>query len=245
MIREYVRAGLGVVHTAVPAVIVAYEPATQRASVQLVIHPRVDDPLLDVERPTATLPLPIANLPVLWPSGGGAPGTPLRWGITGMLVPGDPVTLLVIERSTDEWRTTGAPVNVAQDARRFDLSDAVVIPGGRSFNPAAPGFLAPLVVPTEVDPTKALVLYGGLGGIVIGSPATAVDFALKGTTFEADLLVWLNALGVLLGVMSTVQAPVTYIAALAAAAVTFNTANNALIATVSSGVHQSLKTRIE
>jgi hypothetical protein len=184
VIAEAVRAGCAKVHTSFPATVVAYDPTTQKATVQPALRSRIDDPLLDRERPELTPPPPINNVPVVWPSGGGVASP---WSLHGPLAPGDPVTVLVAERSTDEWRTLGAVDNTPLDARRFDLSDAVAIPGGRSFNPSAP--TGPLGV-GAVDPVAA-VLAGTL--VKLGG-STAIEALVTGTTFIADLLVFVIAL---------------------------------------------------
>lgn len=176
VIREHLRAGLATVHTSLPAVVVAYDPALQRATVQPTIRARVDDPTLGVERPTLAPPPPLPNLPVVWPSG--AAGT---WALTGPLSPGDPVTVVVQERSTDEWRHTGvtAPVGAPVDARRWDLTDAVVVPGGRVF---VPGPAGPLPA-TAYDPA-AVVLSGAT--VKLGS-SSATDAVALATLVLAEL----------------------------------------------------------
>lgn len=251
VIREYVKAGCARIHTALPAVVVTYDATTQKATVQPVIRPRIDDPNLDVERVTLTPIPPIPNVPVLWRSGGGPAAASTRWAHTAGLLPGDPVTLLIAERSTDEWRTTGAIDNLPLDARRFDLSDAIVIPGGRSFNPAA-GLTAPLVVGTEVDAGGAQVLSVGLGGSLKLGDAVAIDSALKGTLFEADLAAWLVGLDALLFAMLTPPVPpaslvnvIAWITAVQAAAIIFVPGAQATFkAAVASGIHQSLKVKV-
>ena len=180
-------------HTAIPAVIVTYNAALQSATVQPVIRQRVDDVLLNREVPDVAPIPPLANVPVVWPSG-------LTWSSIGPLTPGDPVTLVFVERSTDEWRATGNPDNIAQDARRFDIADAVCYPGGRAFNPAN-AVTGPRLV-NDFDPVA--MVYGTTvpAGIKLGG-SSAIDFVLKGTIFEADLLTFLNAFGVWLSNTST------------------------------------------
>lgn len=128
VIREAMRAGLAEVHVALPAVVVSYDPALQRATVQPVIRGRVRDPETGREGPADRAPAAIPNLPVVWPAGHGGDVS-----LTMGLDKGDPVTLVVQERSTDEWRATGRTDNAPLDGRRFDLSDAVVFAGGQSF----------------------------------------------------------------------------------------------------------------
>lgn len=237
VIREFVRAGTAKMRISFPATVVVYDPVTQTATIQPALHSRVDDVLLDVERPEATPPPQLSGVPVVWPSGGGAASP---WSVHGPLAPGDPVTVLVAERSTDEWRALGAPTNVPQDARRFDVSDAVCYPGGRCTNPGGPNPLTTPLAPTAVDPA-ALVLAGLL--VKLGG-AAAVDQALKGTIFEADLLTWATALDELLLALSTPLAPPAYVTAVSGAAATFTTEHNTFKATLT-GAHRSTKVFVE
>lgn len=231
VIASWVAAGLGDVHTALPAVIVTYNQVLQSATVQPVIRQRVDDPVLDIQRPDLTPIPPISNVPIVWPSGA-------TWSDTAPLVPGDPVTLLFVERSTDEWRSTGLVDNIPQDARRFDISDAVAIPGGRSLNPAS-GTTSPLGA-TKVDPVARVIGTSVPGGIKLGSNV-AIDAALKGTLFEADLLTYMVAMEIFITATSVaVTAP-----AIAAAALTFLPSVTAFKLTTSSGAHRSIKILIE
>lgn len=234
LLREATRAGLAKVHTSFPATVVVYNPLLNSATVQPAIHSRVDDVLLDIERPDPVPPPVLSNVPVMWPSGGGA--TP--WSIHGPLAPGDPVTVFIAERSTDEWRTLGGPLSIPLDARRFDLSDAVCYPGGRALGPTNP-LTAPLPL-TAID-AIALVLAGTL--VKLGAGPTAIHQVLHGETFEADLLTWLSAFDAVLAVLSTppVGSPAAWIATVTGATATFLTAQAAFKTTVSSGVHRSIK----
>jgi hypothetical protein len=199
LLAEAVRAGCAKMHTSFPATVIAYDPTTQKATVQPALRSRIDDTLLDRERPDLAPPPPIANVPVVWPSGGGVASP---WSLHGPLAPGDPVTVVVAERSTDEWRTLGAVDNTPLDARRFDLSDAVAYPGGRSLNPSA-GPTAPLGT-GAVDPVAA-VLAGTL--VKLGA-STAIEPLLLGVTFLASLTTFLTAVA-----LDTVDSPATAAAA--------------------------------
>lgn len=140
LLRLTQAATLGRIHTITPAVIVAYDPVKQRATVQPTIRiPRTNPETGAREFNKVDV---ISNCPVLWPSGGG-------FSITFPLAIGDPVTLLIAERSTDEYRATGAQDVSPQDARRFDWTDALVLPAWRPFADPLP--------PTGYDPS-AMVL---------------------------------------------------------------------------------------
>jgi len=237
VIREFVRVGLAKVHTSFPATIVTYNPALQTATIQPALHARIDDVLLDMERPDVVPPPVLSNVPVVWPSGGGAGPA---WSLHGPLTPGDPVTVVVAERSTDEWRTIGAPTNIPLDARRFDLSDAVCYPGGRSASPANP-LTAPLGV-GAVD--AAAVVLAGLF-VKLGAGPTAIHALLHGDTFETDLATWLTAFDLLITALAAPGAPAVWAPGVQAAAVTFQGAQATFKGTVSSGIHRSLKVTTE
>lgn len=101
-------------HTAMPAAIIDYDYQKQKASVQ---------PLLNKAWTDGTnTPYPVLeNVPVIFPRSGGA-------GLTFPVNAGDTCLLLFIERSTDLWLTVGGQVT-PDDARKFDLSDAVALLG--------------------------------------------------------------------------------------------------------------------
>ncbi len=128
-IREIVRSEIARLHTSIPAVVLSYDRATQRATVQPVVRFSRRDAETG-ERITYLAP-PVANRPVVWPSSG---TVSLTWDLSN----GDPCVLVFSERSLDEWLTTGERDNEPQDPRRHHLSDAVVFPGGRSFADALP-----------------------------------------------------------------------------------------------------------
>lgn len=229
VLEEAIRAGTARMHTAAPATIVSYDATSQKAVVQLAVRPWVQDPdtLLSApaERPTA----PIPNVPVLFPGGNNRANS-----ITWPLVPGDPVLLVIAERSTDEYRTTGQPDNKAQVPRRFDLSDAVAIPGFRSFNAAAQ--TGPL--PAAAVDASALVLRGSAGSPVKLGNNTATEAAFWGTTFETRLGVFMAAFSTYITAVSTA----TTVAQIAAAALTFKTAVDTFTGQV--GTHQSLVVKV-
>lgn len=113
---------LSEVNTMLPGTVVSYDAGRNRA----VVRPTLPKALADglpLDAPT------VAEVPILWPaSAGGAVFTmPIR--------PGDGVMLVFAQRSLEGWLggNNGAP----DDPRRFDLSDAVAIPGLRASGPGA------------------------------------------------------------------------------------------------------------
>jgi hypothetical protein len=116
---EIIKGEIALVRTITPARVVSYDPVTERATVQPILRGRFVD---QVEEALVTyLPAPLAARPVLWMSAG-------DFGVTCELVKDQEVTLLISDRSIAEWlQTAGADVTPA-DLRRFDLSDAMVLP---------------------------------------------------------------------------------------------------------------------
>ncbi len=166
IMRAAASGALAKVHTAIPAKIVSYDAATQRAVVQPAIQGKFRAPgseeVINVELPK------IARVPVAFPSAAG-------FSITWPLSVGDPVTLIFAERSLDEWLTTGNDSNTAADPRRFDLSDAIAIPGGRPFND-----------PIPAAGVEAGVMVVRATMIKLGS-ASASDFVALASKVEAQL----------------------------------------------------------
>lgn len=115
----------GKIHTALPARILSYDSAAQRATVDPVVEGRFEDPdtgdLIPYVMPA------VSNVPVLFPGGGGC-------SITWPLEKGDIVYLVCAERSLDEWLSGGGDDVIPRDSRRFDLTDAVAMPGLRPFS---------------------------------------------------------------------------------------------------------------
>lgn len=106
-------AQLNTVHTALPGIIKSFDPSNNKASIQ---------PALNKRFVTGPTPLPILeNVPVMFPRGN-------NFSMTFPLTEGDYVLLVFIERSIDLWKGTGGQVTPS-DPRKFDLSDAIAIPG--------------------------------------------------------------------------------------------------------------------
>lgn len=106
------------VHTALPGIIKSYDPATNIASVQ---------PALNKAFKSGEMPMPILNnVPVMFPGGA-------AFNITFPVNEGDYVLLIFIERSIDLWKAVGGQVT-PKDPRKFDLSDAIAIPGLQPLN---------------------------------------------------------------------------------------------------------------
>lgn len=106
---------LSEVNTMMPGKIISYDPARNRAIVQP-IQPKAMADGTSLEPPT------IAEVPIAWGMGSG--GTA---GLTAPIKPGDGVMLQFSQRSLEGWLSGN---NMApDDPRRFDLTDAVAVPG--------------------------------------------------------------------------------------------------------------------
>lgn len=121
-LRRAVEHHLEGVHTSMPGVVVSYDHATQTATIRPTVRQLYHDPAAGQLVSQAYPDLP--HVPILFPAAAAA-------ALTFELAAGDPVILLFGEASTDEWRNGAAEDNTPVDPRRFDLSDAVAIPGGR------------------------------------------------------------------------------------------------------------------
>lgn len=242
VIRAYVEQGVAQLHAAIPAVVVVYDPLTQRAQCQPALLKRILEPATGASIPSPTPSPSTPFLPVQWPSGGraGGPMSPPTWGLTGPLNPGDPVTLLVRSRSCDEWQTAGVPgASLPLDPRRWAIQDAVVLPGHAPISGVLP--------PVAVDPAS-MVLYGTPASPVKLGTNVAVDAVLKGTTFEANLSTFLAAVNTFaaaaLAAAGTVGNTDPGWVALGVAATNLQVATTAFQALVGSGIHQSTTARV-
>lgn len=135
-------------HTCLPGRIHKYDPVTQRAQIQPVVGDYYWDLKADKLVPDK-LPM-LVGVPIVFPSAAGS-------SITFPLTKGDPVIVVFSERSIAEYLRDGNLDNQPSSARAFDLSDAIALPGGRSFNHASE-HAAP--IPAEGMDEKAMVLRG-------------------------------------------------------------------------------------
>lgn len=120
--RDSVYSVLNSVHTALPGIVKSFDPSTNKATIQ---------PALNKKYVTGPMPMPILeNVPVMFPRGG-------DFSMTFPLKEGDYVLLIFIERSIDLWVSVGGQVT-PDDPRKFDLSDAIAIPGIMPFNGSFP-----------------------------------------------------------------------------------------------------------
>lgn len=118
-LRKTIDARLAEIHVAMPARVEAYDPSSQKATVKPLLKKKLlnglevslsvmeDVPVIMPRSALGSLTLPIAN--------------------------GDTVLLVFAERAIDTWLSLGGE-QTPGDPRKFDLSDAVAIPGLYPFN---------------------------------------------------------------------------------------------------------------
>ena len=103
------------VNTNIPATIVSYNAAANRAIVKPVMPKRLDNG-------EALDPPQVVEVPIVWPASGGGNAS-----FTMPLQPGDGVMLAVQQRSIEGWLS--GKTTMPDDPRQFDLSDSVAIAG--------------------------------------------------------------------------------------------------------------------
>jgi len=114
------------VRVALPAKVIEYDASKQKISAQPLIRQKhvKEDATNEVER----LPV-ITNVPVCFPGAG-------AYAITFPISKGDTVLLVFSDSSIDKWLSVGGDVD-PNDYRKHSLSDAIAIPGLRSFKNAS------------------------------------------------------------------------------------------------------------
>lgn len=113
-LQRFIDIELSQIYTSLPGQIETYDPETKKASVKPLMKKKMAD--------NTELDIPvIQDVSVLWPSTANAI-------IHFPLARGDKVLLLFSQRSLDNWQETGQS-QVPDDPRKFDLTDAICIPG--------------------------------------------------------------------------------------------------------------------
>ena len=111
---------LSEIHTSFPAQVLKYDSTKQSVDVQPCIQKKLTD--------DSVLPLPIIhNVPIIFPSSGGAL-------LSFPVEAGDTVLVQCCERSIDLWLSSDGGQIDPEDTRKFNLSDAIAIPGLYPFS---------------------------------------------------------------------------------------------------------------
>ena len=154
LLGDHSSAELENLHVAIPGRVESYDSTKQRATVQPAIkRAHIDEA---GNRVVEALP-PIPDVPVVFPGGGG-------YRLTFPIQRGDGVLLVFSEASMDKWLAKGGVVDPVDD-RRHDLTDAIAVPGLRSF-------ATPLTdVPTD--------------GISLGVDAGGLELRITGSEIRA------------------------------------------------------------
>jgi hypothetical protein len=153
-VRAGVEARVAGLRVCTVARVEAYDPERQLIDAQpLVLETFEHEGEEHVER----LPV-IRNVPVCFPGGGG-------FALLFPVAVGDTVLLVFADRSLDKWKSYGGEQH-PREPRRHHLSDAIAVPGLRSFAeplPDAPGMFDPA-------PHAKLADVGGVGVYVSRAP---------------------------------------------------------------------------
>jgi hypothetical protein len=124
LIFESIEGYLAGVNICLPGRVTAYDASKRLASVKPLVKRRYSDGVARA--------LPIINgVPVVMPQTGSG-------GLILDVAPGDLVALIFADRSLDKWVAGSGNEVDPQDPRRFDLSDAICIPGLFPFSRANP-----------------------------------------------------------------------------------------------------------
>lgn len=116
--RESVNAILCNVHTSLPGIVKSYDASSNKATIQ---------PALNKNYTSGSQPMPVLeNVPIMFPN-----------NVVFPVNNGDYVLLVFVERSIDLWLSVGGQVTPT-DPRKFDLSDAIAIPGLMPFTQTYP-----------------------------------------------------------------------------------------------------------
>lgn len=155
IVKQAISSYLNSIHTCLPAKIIDYDFTLQKANVQPVLNKKF------LNGDTPQMPV-ISNVPVVFPRGGG-------FNMSWPLNPGDTVLLVFSERSMDNWLQTGGIVTPL-DPRKFDLSDAIAIPG-----------LIPFSEPSGIQDNESFMIRNGSARMKISPDGT---YCFHGATEE-------------------------------------------------------------
>lgn len=189
VIQTVIDANLIELHVCLPGKVETYDYTTQYADILPSLYRGVEN---GNQAPTLQAWPVIPNVPVIWPRASSGEAF-----IHLPLLPGDDVTLIISERSLDNWKQTGM-LSSPDDRRKFNITDAMCIPGGSgkalAFTPQASDDL-------EIQNGESAISLGVGGDIDIGLDATHP--AALGDAVQARLSAIESALSALIGVFNS------------------------------------------
>lgn len=151
--EQAAKAARGPVKVAQPAWVLSFDRTTQTAAIQIATAYRVQN---DAGKMVLRARPPIPNVPVSFAG-----------SVTWDLEEGEWGLAIICDRSIDEWKATANQSVEPRDPRRFDVTDAVFMPGVQT--PASP-------LPAAAFANSAVVLYDrGTGDVRLGD-STASDY---------------------------------------------------------------------
>ncbi len=164
-------------HTSIPGAIVSYTASSKKATVQPLVQKRIWQGGV-----LTAVPLPVIyDVPVQFP------GT-ARWQISGDLQAGDTGLIMFSEASLDAWLQSAGGSNQVdpQDDRRFNLNDAIFVPGVNPVaTPGIPGVSSGLLMQYGTGSNPAKIQLNSDGSIQFNGGSAGV--ARNGDTVQADL----------------------------------------------------------
>lgn len=170
VIQTVIDSNLIDMHVCLPAKIVSYDSDTQFASVQPSLFKKYEGSDVPIKWPV------IPNIPLIFPRAV-AGQSYLHMPITV----GDDVTLIVCERSLDNWKSTGL-LSDPMDRRKFNITDAFAIPGGSG---SALAFSVDDPKSVELANLAAFFQMKPTGQIELSNNAVSLILALTKATIDA------------------------------------------------------------
>lgn len=156
------QSAMGPMKVALPAQVLSYDRTRQTVTIQPSVCYR--DRAADGTETQQCHP-PVADVPVQW------------LGVTWELAAGDTGLAVFCDRAIDAWKGTGNATTEPPDPRRFDLSDAIFLPGVQA--PA-------VALDSAAYADGAVVLWDrGTGDVRLGS-SSASDALAKSSTLGAQ-----------------------------------------------------------
>lgn len=122
VMSKAIKRSISNIHTVLPGMIEKYDHKTQKAQVKPLIKKKYRDGVVE------SLPV-IVDVPVVWPRSSNA-------SMTFPVNKGDYVLLLFAERSIERFLASGGEQEPG-DMRKYDLTDAIAIPGLYPFSEAS------------------------------------------------------------------------------------------------------------